>query len=212
MTHAKILEETQSLGRVTATASEDSAPQVRAKHPHKDPRKVGAGRAGAATRIVKQEKLKFEPREATFSIAASMQESRSMQQVASVEMTGKATKAYDAGEWTFCVIGGIGLNAIVGLLLVQQRDHVSTRFSQQIAKHCAPAAVHTKQLEAKYDPHHMQCKNAMSTPITDDKMPTNAAYHSAVVSSLDMGYVRITKMILKGNTPKRNLLATMLEW
>jgi hypothetical protein len=42
----------------------------------------------------------------------------------------------------------------------------------------------------------------MTTPITDGKMLANAAYHSAVVTGLAMGYARLTKMITKGATPK----------
>jgi hypothetical protein len=42
----------------------------------------------------------------------------------------------------------------------------------------------------------------MSTPITDGKMLAKAAYHSAVVSGLAMGYARLSKMIFKGATPK----------
>lgn len=42
----------------------------------------------------------------------------------------------------------------------------------------------------------------MSTPITDGKMLANAAYHSAVVTGLAMGYARLGKMIFKGPSPK----------
>ena len=41
----------------------------------------------------------------------------------------------------------------------------------------------------------------MSTPSTDGKQLVNAAYHSAVVSSLAIGYAALRKKIMKGATP-----------
>ena len=42
----------------------------------------------------------------------------------------------------------------------------------------------------------------MSTPSADGKQLVNAAYHSAVVSGLAVGYAALSKKILKGATPK----------
>jgi hypothetical protein len=42
----------------------------------------------------------------------------------------------------------------------------------------------------------------MTSPITDGKMLVNAAYHSAVVSGLAVGYAKLSKMVFKGATPK----------
>jgi hypothetical protein len=42
----------------------------------------------------------------------------------------------------------------------------------------------------------------MSTPSADGKMLANAAYHSAVITGLAVGYARLGKMAFKGPTPK----------
>ena len=42
----------------------------------------------------------------------------------------------------------------------------------------------------------------MPTPSTDGKQLVNAAYHSAVVSGLAIGYAALSKKIMKGATPK----------
>ena len=42
----------------------------------------------------------------------------------------------------------------------------------------------------------------MTSPVTDGKMLVNALYHSAVVSSLAMGYARLGKMVIGGAAPK----------
>ena len=42
----------------------------------------------------------------------------------------------------------------------------------------------------------------MSTPSADGKQLVNAAYHSAVVSGLSIGYAALSKKILKRATPK----------
>ena len=42
----------------------------------------------------------------------------------------------------------------------------------------------------------------MSSPLTDGKMLVNSLYHSAVVSSLAMGYARLGKMVMGGPPPK----------
>ena len=43
---------------------------------------------------------------------------------------------------------------------------------------------------------------APSTPSADGKQLVNAAYHSAVVSGLSIGYAALSKKILKRATPK----------
>lgn len=45
----------------------------------------------------------------------------------------------------------------------------------------------------------------MSSPSTNGKMLVNALYHSAVVSSLAMGYSRLGKMAVGGAPPKLDL-------
>ena len=42
----------------------------------------------------------------------------------------------------------------------------------------------------------------MTTPATDSKMLVNALYHSAVVSGLAAGYVRLGKMAIGGSPSK----------
>ena len=42
----------------------------------------------------------------------------------------------------------------------------------------------------------------MTTPATDGKMLVNALYHSAVVSGLAMGYVKLGMMAFGGTSPK----------
>ena len=43
---------------------------------------------------------------------------------------------------------------------------------------------------------------APSTPSADGKQLVNAAYHSAVVGGLSIGFAALSKKILKGATPK----------
>ena len=47
----------------------------------------------------------------------------------------------------------------------------------------------------------------MSTPITDGKKLVNATYHSAVISALAAGYIRLGKMVIKSATPKLDFTA-----
>lgn len=42
----------------------------------------------------------------------------------------------------------------------------------------------------------------MSTPATDGKVLVNALYHSAVVSGLAIGYSRLSKTVIGGDSPK----------
>ena len=42
----------------------------------------------------------------------------------------------------------------------------------------------------------------MASPSADGKMLVNMVYHSAVVSTLAMGYARLCKMVFKGTMPK----------
>ena len=45
----------------------------------------------------------------------------------------------------------------------------------------------------------------MTSPATDGKMLVNALYHSAVVSSLAVGYSSLGKKVLGGASPKLDL-------
>lgn len=45
----------------------------------------------------------------------------------------------------------------------------------------------------------------MTTPATDGKMLVNALYHSAIVSGLAIGYSRLSKMVIGGDSPKLDI-------
>ena len=47
----------------------------------------------------------------------------------------------------------------------------------------------------------------MSSPSADGKMLVNAAYHSAVITGLAVGYAKLGKMIFKGPAPKLDFSA-----
>ena len=191
----------------------------------KDPKKVAAGRAGAAARRARQESLLAELRAAKEAIApaATPVADEAVTQTRSVSC--EATKQQpmpapvDPGDhvkadWTpWILLVGAGLAALcvtymsrsplVKLTEPQQKQqHPEARSSGATLARQPPATPRCAQhLKVPDDPFYMAwCAIMSSTPT--QKNIVNDLYHAAVVGGLAIGYAKLGQMVFKGPLPR----------
>ena len=151
-----------------------------ASRPSKDLKKVAAGRAGAAARKAKHERLLQELRAAKESFRVPE------------ERNGDGTPPKVASNIHEHVA------AVVPVPSEQQQDHADKR--QQNRTGWSDGT--EWRMEWRYLCDAVNYGVTMTTPAADGKMLVNALYPGAVVSGIAMGYARLGKMAMGGSTPK----------
>ena len=187
----------------------------------KDPKKQAAGRAGAAARKTKQERLLEELRTAKEAIAPAAtpvadeapKEQPVTQSVKQQPMPAPADPACSAAEaaadWTPWILVGAGLAALCVWHVVpmsrsltpsgaSQPDGVALHDGTSTTPRCA------QHLKVPDDPFYMAwCAIMSSTPT--QKNIVNDLYHAAVVGGLAIGYAKLGQMVFKGPLPRLDL-------
>ena len=125
----------------------------------KDPKKVVAGRAGAAARKAKQERVLEELRAAKASLKHSDTSHAATNR--HDEPTPKPAQRHDTSPWTSLIIGGAGLAAIGYMLNMRANRHKTRSVVTQSAEKVASADAQqqlpdTPQLKVSTDPFYMQ--------------------------------------------------------
>ena len=197
----------------------------------KDPKKVAAGRAGAAARKAKQESLLEELRAAKQSLQTEAVAEAATpvadvvpkeQPVADVPSQQPMPAPRDPvvalqhvkADWTpWILLVGAGLAALcvwrsplVKLTERQQKQqHPEARSSGAMLARQPPATPRCAQhLKVPDDPFYMAwCAIMSSTPT--QKNIVNDLYHAAVVGGLAIGYAKLGQMVFKGPLPRLNL-------
>ena len=188
----------------------------------KDPKKVAAGRAGAAARRACQESLLAELHAAKEAIAPA---ATPVADEAVTQSSCEATKQQpmpapvDPGDpvkadWTpWILLVGAGLAALcvwrsplVKLTERQQKQqHPEARSSgasQPDGTSTTPRCA--QHLKVADDPFYMAwCAIMSSTPT--QKNIVNDLYHAAVVGGLAIGYAKLGQMVFKGPLPRLDL-------
>ena len=126
----------------------------------KDPKKVVAGRAGAAARKAKQERVLEELRAAKASLKHS-DTSHAATKQRHDEPTPKPAQRHDTSPWTSLIIVGAGLAAIGYMLNMRANRHKTRSVVTQSAEKVASADAQqqlpdTPQLKVSTDPFYMQ--------------------------------------------------------
>lgn len=142
----------------------------------KDPKKVAAGRAGAAARKAKQEKILAELREAKASIQrpSAVTEVTEQRPPAEAVRSHRRSEAYDKVtngttdvQWTPWIVGGLGLAGVVWLLHSNTQKRAVTSAPSVTAGTAAAKSQKTEplakqppaaaqQLKTHRDPFHME--------------------------------------------------------
>ena len=187
----------------------------------KDPKKVAAGRAGAAARKAKQESLLEELRaakqslqteavaEAATPVADDVVAKQQEQPVAKQQPMpapgdpGDPVKA-DWTPWILLIGAGLAALCVWRSPLVklterqQKQQHPEARSSGAATPRCA------QHLKVPDDPFYMAwCAIMSSTPT--QKNIVNDLYHAAVVGGLAIGYAKLGQMVFKGPLPRLDL-------
>jgi hypothetical protein len=135
------------------TAARTDEPQMTTVRQQKDPKKQAAGKAGAAARKAKQERLLAELRDAkavmqqdtegaTASISASI----------ATQQPKASTAHHNDSSWIPWVMGAAGLTGLAWIVASTQcRNGSAPKEQQQQAKLSPPV----KQLKATADPFYM---------------------------------------------------------
>ena len=194
----------------------------------KDPKKVAAGRAGAAARKAKQESLLEELRAAKQSLQTEAvaeaatpvadvvpkeQPVAKQQPMPAPGDPGDPVKA----DWTpWILLDGAGLAALcvtymsrspLVKLTERQRkqQHPEARSSgATLARQPPPTPRCAQHLKIPDDPFYMAwCAIMSSTPT--QKNIVNDLYHAAVVGGLAIGYAKLGQMVFKGPLPRLDL-------
>ena len=194
----------------------------------KDPKKVAAGRAGAAARKAKQESLLEELRAAKQSLQTEAvaeaatpvadvvpkeQPVAKQQPMPAPVDPGDPVKA----DWTpWILLVGAGLAALcvtymsrsplVKLTERQQKQQHPEARSSGATLACQPPATPrcAQHLKVPDDPFYMAwCAIMSSTPT--QKNIVNDLYHAAVVGGLAIGYAKLSQMVFKGPLPRLDL-------
>ena len=194
----------------------------------KDPKKVAAGRAGAAARKAKQESLLEELRaakqslqteaiaEAATPVADVVPKEQPVAKQQPMPTPGDPVVALQhvKADWTpWILLVGAGLAALcvwrsplVKLMERQQKQqHPEARSSGATLAHQPPATPRCAQhLKVPDDPFYMAwCAIMSSTPT--QKNIVNDLYHAAVVGGLAIGYAKLGQMVFKGPLPRLDL-------
>ena len=180
---------------------------------------MAAGRAGAAARKAKQERLLQELRAAKEAIApAATGSPGSVADEAVTETTSRRVKPMpapvadtkcQATDWTPWILVGAGLAALCVWHVVpmsrsltpsgaSQPDGVALHDGTSTTPRCA------QHLKVPDDPFYMAwCAIMSSTPT--QKNIVNDLYHAAVVGGLAIGYAKLGQMVFKGPLPRLDL-------
>ena len=194
----------------------------------KDPQKVAAGRAGAAARKAKQERLLEELRAAKEAIAPAAtpvaDEAPKEQPVTGttcrVEQQPMPAPAdpvvalqHVKADWTPWILVGAGLAALcvwrsplVKLTERQQKQQHpdAARSASSGASQPPPTPRCAQHLKVSDDPFYMAwCAIMSSTPTL--KNIVNDLYHALVVGGLAIGYAKLGQMVFKGPLPRLDL-------
>ena len=213
-------ESTEGLERVTMPAPVPVAASPTAKS--KDPKKVAAGRAGAAARKAKQESLLEELRAAKQSLQTEAvaeaatpvadvvpkeQPVAKQQPMPAPGDPGDPVKA-DWTPWILLVGAGLAALCVWRSPLVklterqQKQQHPEARSSG--ASQPPPTPRCAQHLKVPDDPFYMAwCAIMSSTPT--QKNIVNDLYHAAVVGGLAIGYAKLGQMVFKGPLPRLDL-------
>ena len=194
----------------------------------KDPKKVAAGRAGAAARKAKQESLLEELRAAKQSlqpeavaetatpvadVVVAKQQEQPVADVPSQQpmpAPGDPVKA-DWTPWILLVGAGLAALCVWRSPLVklterqQKQQHPEARSSGATLARQPPATPRCAQhLKVPDDPFYMAwCAIMSSTPT--QKNIVNDLYQAAVVGGLAIGYAKLGQMVFKGPLPRLDL-------
>ena len=190
----------------------------------KDPKKVVAGRAGAAARRAKQQALLEELRAAKQSLQPDAvaeaatpvadvvvtQSVKQQEQPVAKQRPMPAPAADVKSDWTPWILVGAGLAALcvwrsplVKLTERQQKQqHPEARSSG--ASQPPPTPRCAQHLKVSDDPFYMAwCAIMSSTPT--QKNIVNDLYHAAVVGGRAIGYAKLGQMVFKGPLPRLDL-------
>ena len=190
----------QADGREPAYSSEGTAPRAKLAHVEgvsekkaKDPKKVAAGRAGAAARLkrlIEQFQAAKESLRPPVSAADNDGTSASPKEAKPLKRTDERTEP-DWIPWITgaCLAGG-------SLAYVFAGENMRLRASPaSVAAGPAPK-VQDKRPHLKACPDPTIWNKTMTTSATDGKMLVNGLYHSTVVSGIAAEYARLGKMAI----------------
>ena len=194
----------------------------------KDPKKVAAGRAGAAARKAKQESLLEELRAAKQSLQteAVAEAAKPVADVVPKEQPvakqqpmpapgdpGDPVKA-DWTPWILLVGAGLAALCVWRSPLVKLTERQQKQQHPEAARSASSGATLARQppatprcaqhLKVPDDPFYMAwCAIMSSTPT--QKIIVNDLYHAAVVGGLAIGYAKLGQMVFKGPLPRLDL-------
>ena len=188
------------------TASPAEPAHVERKKKAKDPKKVAAGRAGAAAgqmRLLKQLQTAKESLRPPVSAADNDGTSASPKEA-------KRTDERSEPNWIPWIIGACLAGDSLAYVFAGENMHLRASPASMAAGPEDKVQDKPPQLKACPDPHTWN--KTMTTPATDGKMPVNAQNHSAVVSGLAAGYARLGKMAIGGSPRSLTLRPATLAW
>ena len=200
---------------VTALPAEPAHVERVTEKKAKDPKKVAAGRAGAAGR---QKRLLEQLQAAKESLRPPVRAADNDGMSASPK-EAKRTDERPEPNWIPEIIGaylavgggGAGGGRRFTCLCLCGRKHALARQSR-VGGGRPRAKVQDKFPKLKACPTPTIWNNTMTTPATDGKMLVNALYHSAVVFGLAAGYARLGKMAIGVAPRSLTLRPATLAW
>ena len=132
----------------------DPGTQVVPRQQTKDPKKVAAGRAGAASKKIKHERLLEELRAAKESLNSQQQEKKKNDEMRCVTVS---STTQDAGSMTPWILGAAGLVGLVFWAASQRaRPSLPTTHQPAPAKLITPSALSTDKQLKNTDPFYME--------------------------------------------------------
>ena len=182
-----------------------------ASRPSKDPKKVAAGRAGAAARNAKRERLLEGIRAAKESFRVPEERNGTSPKDANntskhvAVVVPKEHNNQNVTNWTPWIVGLTG-GAVASLRALPAKKSTQTTDVPPQSRTCFYSQA------ARSPWSDGEATTTMTTPATDGKMLVNALFHSAVVSGIAMGYSRLCKMAMGVAPRSLTLLPVTWEW
>ena len=146
---------------IRVTAAEPPPPTPAPSTKAKDPKKVSAGRAGAAARKAKQGRLLEELRAAKEQARATPAPAPTTVEPVEPTRPQVTERRHDAtsSDWTPVIVGAVAVAGVAAFALrSRQTTHgvVDTRQTTLAAPKAAEPMPAAQQLKARPDPHYMQ--------------------------------------------------------